>query len=204
MDLSKLPRLSETDKHTPPPQAADPTTSQVPSQPTIEYRTPAIAPESFGAQVWLNVFLGIVFMMLGRTFASFLLAKLTGQTFHTYVNWTEGSKAGQEVAYFELEGYTAYTDAAIFLFGVSCVLEGAVTAFVRRNTPKSRALLATALLLNVGMTLFNMVVAGMLFQAGTTPLLSLMVIAFGGYSAITQWQTLRSMLASARVYSTSA
>ena len=39
---------------------------------------------------------------------------------HTNVNWLSGPKAGQEVAYRELEGFVFYNESAMFLFGLRC------------------------------------------------------------------------------------
>src|SRR5690349_10232233 len=108
MDLSKLPKLSETDKHAPPP----PPPEAARSAETLPYDPPYNAPPTgfdLGAQVWLSAILGIVFMLMGRSFASFLIAKVTGQPYHTNATWTAGPNAGQEVAYYELQGYTAHT-----------------------------------------------------------------------------------------------
>lgn len=194
MDLSKLPRLSETDKNAPPPQPE----TQLPPQPQpgqfVQYYAPPPEP-GLPAQVWLSAILGIVFMMMGWTFARFMMAKLSGQPFNTGVNWVAGPKAGQPVEYFELQGYTAYTDTAIFLFGLAMVLEAVVLVVARRNNATSRILLSFALALTVGMVIFNVIVAGMLFQAGITPLSSILAIAFGGWMAMFEWQLMKQMLA---------
>src|SRR6266536_2038269 len=63
MDMSKLPRLSNTrDAHPPPPADALPP----PVVQTVSYAQPE---SSVGAEVWLSGILGIVFMLLGKTFA---------------------------------------------------------------------------------------------------------------------------------------
>lgn len=195
MDLSKLPRLSETDKHSPPPPP--PQTSDQPA-PVLQYQS--VAPSSdIGGQVWLSAILGIVFMFMGWNFARFLGAKLTGQPFHTGVAWQVGDKAGQEVDYFDLEGYTAYTDTAVFLFGLSMVLEAISLVKAQRNTPGSRAFVAFSLAVTVATTLFNVVVALMFMSKGTPPIISLLVIAFGGYMAMSEWQVLKRMQMAAPV-----
>jgi hypothetical protein len=188
MDLSKLPRLSETDKHAPPPQPPEE------SRPAPDaYQPVQVQSEGVAAQVWLSGILGLVFMLMGRNFARYLIAKLTGQEFHTGVNWTAGPKTGQEVAYFELAGYTAYTDTGIFLFGLAMVLEAVVLAFVRRSTPATRALVTIALVITAGMTLFNLVLVVMLMSTNTLPIISLLVVAFGGFLTHWQWQMFQQL-----------
>jgi hypothetical protein len=207
MDLSKLPRLSETDKHTPPPappgqdQQLPPTLNPqpVPQQVYRNYDPGADGGigMGMGAQIWLSAILGIVFMLMGWNFARFVIAKATGQPFNTNATWTSGPKAGQPVEYFELAGYTAYTDTAIFLFGLACVLEAIALAFAARNTGTSRMIVTTALALTVGMVIFNLIVAFLLFSSGIMPLASILAIAFGGWMAMFEYQLLRQMLATA-------
>jgi len=192
MDLSKLPRLSETDKHTPASNtvANQGSPNTFPQEP--EY-TASVAARS-GPESWLSAVLGIVFMMMGWTFAKFLFAKITNQPFHTGVEWQTGPNAGQEVAFFDLVGYTAHTQAAIFLFGLAMLLETVVFVLVHRNTAVARALVGLCLLLTGSLTIYNLILTGVLFQAGITPILSILVVAFGGYMAMTQWQVLKQML----------
>jgi hypothetical protein len=193
MDLSKLPKLSETDKHAPPPPPPEP---QFRAEP-LPYSPPSTGLD-LGAQIWLSGILGIVFMLMGRSFASYLIATLTGQTYHTGVDWVAGPNVGQEVGYYELQGYTGQTDTAVFLFGFCMVLEAIALIFVRRNTPTARTILTVALVVTVGMTLYNLGLALFLVGKNALPLLSILAVAFGGYTAMTEWQTLQHMKANAR------
>lgn len=198
MDLSKLPRLSETDKHAPPPPAegSTPPEAAAPTyaQPRLEY---AVAPQDITGQVWLSVVLGIVFMFMGGSFARFAIAKLTGQTYVTGYNWTAGPKTGQPVGYYELQGYVGYTDTAVFLFGLAMVLEAGMLVISRQNTPASRAFVALAMGISAVMTIFNIILCGLLFQAGFTPFTSLLAAGFGSYMTYTEWQIFRHMRATA-------
>lgn len=194
MDLSKLPRLSESDKHAPAtPASGQPMQFEQPARPVLDY---GAAPGSgLSGQVWLSAILGLVFMMMGWTFARYMIATMSGKPFDTNVTWTAGPKAGQPVEYFELQGYTALSDAAIFFFGFATLLEAAVLAFARTNTALTRALVAFALLITVGMVALNVVVAGLLFNYGVMPLPSVLAVAFGGWMAMFEWNWLRQMLA---------
>src|SRR5215210_5274558 len=118
MDLSKLPKMSQT----PPPPDSQPTPQGKP-QPN-DYRDQIAHVEAgVGGMVWVSVILGAICIWLGRRFSSYLAAKVSGREFHTQTNWISGPKTGQEVAYWELVGSQAWTDASIFLFGLALILE---------------------------------------------------------------------------------
>jgi hypothetical protein len=200
MDLSKLPRLSQTDQQTPAPESI-PAARQVPHeqpQPIPYAPVTPVTGGGIGAQVWLSGIIGLLLIMFGWNFARFCSAKLTGQTFHTGVNWTAGPKEGGEVDYFELQGYTAYTEAGIFLFGLALVLEAFLLATVKRNTPASRAIVGFTLLITVLATALNLIVCGLMFKIGLLPIMSGLAVAYGGYMAMYEWQLLKDLLASAR------
>jgi hypothetical protein len=190
MDLSKLPRLSETDRHAPAPEP--------PPEPARVLDYGHASAEPMGAQIWLSAILGVVFLMMGWNFARFLGAKMMGRAFDTGVTWTTGAKSGQPVDYFDLQGYTAYTDASLFLFGLALVMEAAVMAFARRNTRGARALVTLSFVLIAGMTLFNIIVAGMLLQSGVMPIFSVLAVAFGGFMSMSAWQQLTQMRLASR------
>src|SRR6187551_1738010 len=119
MDMSKLPRLSNTQQNQPPPSsdaAEGPALDQpIPSRPEPPYsEQPMTQGMLMGAEVWLTGVLGLVFMLLGRNFGVYLISKLTGRVYHTGVNWTAGPLANTEVAYPDLEGFVMWTDASLF------------------------------------------------------------------------------------------
>jgi hypothetical protein len=158
----------------------------------------AVEEPGISGQVWLSAALGVIFMLMGGNFARFAIAKLTGQTFHTNATWTSGAKAGQEVDYFELQGYTAYTDTAVFLFGLAMVAEAVMLVAVHRNSRGARAFTGVALALSAIMTVFNVIVAGLVWQTGMLPLISLLAAAFGAYMTATQWKMFAQMRFAAR------
>src|ERR1041385_5647802 len=98
MDMSKLPRLSNTQE-----QSQTVTPSNDPrmedQQQSPPQRPLPFAPQKIGggAEVWLSAIIGFVFVLLGKNFAIYLLTKMTGQSYHTNVNWTSGPLEGQEV-----------------------------------------------------------------------------------------------------------
>jgi hypothetical protein len=190
MDLSKLPKLSNTQGQEAAPTAA-PETAQAPPAPPIEYRRPSLNDPELGADIWVNAIIGLLLIGMGFTFAKFLIAKMTGQSFHTGVNWTSGPNAGSEVAYFDLEGFTALTQMGMFLFGVVLLLESAAkAAIVLIPGTVSRALLMLALVLTLATTALNIFVCIKLLGTGTLPLLSGLAVAFGGWILAGEWRML--------------
>ena len=177
MDLSKLPKLSNTPA--PPPQTPPPAQPPGNAAPI----TPGI-----GAEIWISAIVGIVLMLLGRSFAAWAYTTLTGGTYQTGFNWQIGPKAGQPVGYWELLSGIAWTESGIFLLGVALVLEAIVllTATSSRRAPAG--LIGVALILTVAATVYNGVVAGVLFSMGILPLLSILAFGFGGYIAAYEYR----------------
>jgi hypothetical protein len=197
MDVSKLPRLSNSSEQRPAPTegaASDPV--DVPAAPrpvpVDPYGRDGVRP-GVGAEVWLSAILGVVFLAIGWNFARYLTATLGGGTFHTGVNWTVGPKAGTEVGYFELQGGTAYTDSGIFLFGLAMVFE-AVALLAGKSPTKPRAwLVAIGLVVALAATLYNVAVCVIVFGRGIFPLVSVLCVAFGGYISMYEWRLLQAL-----------
>jgi hypothetical protein len=191
MDLSKLPKLSNTQESPAAPGEPAPQTPVAPT-PVVEYR-PNVPQQGIAGDVWFNAVIGLVLIGLGFTFARFLAAKIAGQPFHTGVNWTSGPHEGSEVAYFDLEGFTAWTDAGVFLFGLVVLMEAASKAAITIKPGRfSRGLLALAFVLTIGATLLNLFVCFKMLGAGIMPLLSGLAVAFGGWILVDEWRVLRT------------
>lgn len=221
MDLSKLPKLSQTpappgqtsapadvgDDGTPPPAVAtSPYTvwcreCHVPNLPGSRFcagcggkmkaDTDSPLGVAMGAEVWISAALGVLFMLLGRSFGGWLLAKATGETYETGYIWPDSSPlAGQPVAYWDLDGFVALTESAIFLFGFAMLLEAVALAVVYSRFRAKRPVLVLALLIAAAATIYNLVVSITLFQAGIMPLYSLFAVAFGGYMLACEWRLL--------------
>ena len=222
MDISKLPRLSQTsqpaDAGTPagpsgtPPAATTPVAGSslwcarcnAPNPAGTRHcgncgaeLRPAGAPNAFtpvdvqpgiGAEVWVSAIVGIILMLVGMNFAKWAITTMAGGTYHTTVNWTAGPKAGQEVAYWELDGFAALQDCGLFLFGLAMVLEAIVLVVVHSQVRAKRPLLAVALLITLTATILNLLVSAKLLSAGVLPLMSLLAVAFGGYIIAYEWR----------------
>ena len=212
MDMSKLPRLSQTNKDdapTPVPGGTSPPPTPDPNRNVPDYeprdrdaydrRAAGYDPGfSIGAEVWISVLLGIVYMFIGLNFARYMAANLTGGTYHTNVNWTAGEKAGQEVAYYDLQGGTAHTDSAMFLFGLALLLEAIAMLIAHTGAPGKKLFVGFALFVTLLATAYNLFVIVKLFGMGITPLMSVIAVAIGGYMATYQWRLFKQVSAPSR------
>lgn len=179
MDYSKLPKLSSTPP--PPPPAAPPPPGNA---------APITA--GIGAEVWISAIVGIVLMLLGRSFGAWAITTLTGGTYETGVNWISGPLAGQPVGYWELAGGTAWTDSGIFLLGLALILEAIALLAAATGTRMRIGLIRFALVLTLAATLYNGVVVGILFSMNILPLLSILAFGFGGYIAAYEYRLLKA------------
>jgi hypothetical protein len=193
MDVSKLPKLSDTKSQT--PSAETPGEPVAESRPApVDYASNPRYQPGLGADIWISLCIGILLCYLGGTFGRFAMAKISHQPFHTGVNWTSGPKDGTEVDYFDLEGFTAWSDMGVFLFGLILLFDaGAKAVLVLRPGKPARAALMIAIALTVLGILLNMVACAKLFSVGITPLLSGFAVAFGGWILFDHWGTLKMM-----------
>ena len=191
MDLSKLPRLSQSKGQV--PGEASPAAEKLPeaqpaaSQPVAYNTEPPVGPGEVG-NIWLSLIIGLVVMLMGLNFAKWAMATLLGQTYDTGYLWPDG----RPVAYWELQGHTAVSDSALFLFGLACVLEAAAMAAAHARPRLRTATVSVALLTTLLATAYNAVACVVLFRDNVTPLLSLLAVGFGGYMAFAEWGMLRS------------
>jgi hypothetical protein len=228
MDLSKLPRLSQTttppneagpDVPVPPeagfavgptsaaaPNASSPTSSAIwctrchaPNAVSSTYCNncgEAIRSNSgahhidpgVGAEVWVAAIVGIVVMLMGLNFARWSIATLTGNPYHTNSTWQIGERAGEEVKYWDLQGYAAFQDMSLFLFGLAMMLEAIVLTIVHSRIKAKRPLLAFAIILTLAATIMNLVLSAKLFSIQVTPIMSLLCVGFGGYIVAYEWR----------------
>jgi hypothetical protein len=190
MDISKLPKLSDTQSQPPPPDALQGDRAPVASDPlpVLMYRQPGL-----GVDIWISVIVGILLLMMGRDFGRYAVAKITHQPFHTGVLWEDDTpKAGQEKDYFDLTGYTALSDMGIFLFGAMLLFEAAAktVAVLLKTGPLAILSLSLALLLTLVATIINLYACIKLFDFGITPIISGLAVAFGGWILYDEWQTI--------------
>ncbi len=213
MDISKLPRLSQT------PSAPAGGGGQAPSpgdpdafcthcggrlDPQVRFcphcgapagrgaaaigtRDGAVADSAAAADLWIALVLGIIFMFLGGNFAKYLLVISSGQPHHTGVNWIAGERAGQEVGYWQLQGSTAFSESALFLFGAALILAAAMNVISRLvGRAASVASMAGSAVLILAVA-YNFFVVIRLLREGISPLMSILAVGLGGYLLLMRW-----------------
>src|SRR5206468_7193644 len=100
-----------------------------------------------GAEVWISVIIGLIFILIGWNFAKYASCVITGRTYHTTVTWGPGPNEGAEVPYPQLYGNVIWNDSAMFLFGLALLAEAAVLVAVSMNTRFQRPLIVLGFLL---------------------------------------------------------
>jgi len=188
MDMSKLPRLSNTPS--PPPDVGE--EPAIATTGTSRILDPSSESMLMKMEVWLCIVLGIIFMLLGRDFGIYCLSILFHHPYHTGVNWLEGPLAGQEVAYPDLSGFVIWTDASLFLFGLATFFEGIVLFASDSAARLRRPLLHLAFAITVLAVTFNLLACAKLMTNGVIPIFSLLATAFGIYIAMFEWALLKN------------
>jgi hypothetical protein len=192
VDLSKLPRLSSSEKPPAPPS------TQQPSQPAGEPKNVAAFPppitnnyrQGIGPEVWIGVAVGLLLIAISRHFPAYVFDRLTGRPYHTGITFVSD---GTEVPYPQVEGFAMLSDAAVFSFGVAMVAEALLLLLaVMASGIVMRAAMILAICLTLAATLFNLFVSIKLLQADVMPQLSGLAVLFGGYMVFEQFRTLRS------------
>ena len=195
MDISKLPRLSKTEGQAPgtgEQPAAETPSPDVPPVPTtrlIVYQEPG-----FGLEMWITLILALLFLALGRQFASYAIATAGHQTYHTGVTWQEGANAGQEVPYPQLDasfGLPYWSDSGLLFFGLALLVSAASLVVATLHLRGRKLFGWIALVVVVASVLYNLFVSVKLVAANITPLLSLVCVGLGGYEAYLQYRAIR-------------
>ena len=199
MDLSKLPRMSntpaESDKR--PADAADPAGVPLDAVPAAPGRESAGAvyeqhgvrrvpvEVGVGAEAWVSGLVGLVFLYFGQRFGGWLLATLTGRAYNTGYVWPPSDpRAGQVVPYWSIDPhiFSPLSDCALFVFGLALLLEAAVLLQVGRGGGGQRAVVAAAIGVTGLATLLNLATIVYFMQQGFgLALMSVLAVAFGGY-----------------------
>jgi hypothetical protein len=186
MDLSKLPKFSHTPS--PPPESVAPASGEPCSSSVgAPLERPGIG---VGGEIWISLVIGVLLLLIGRSFGGYLWSTLTGQTHHTGIIWSSGPQAGEEVAYFDVVGMSGLSDSAIFLFGLAMVFEAVSLAVAFSRLRGKTLALGLALTVAFLATAYNLFVAVRLLGVNIIPILSGLAVAFGGYMVVYQWKLL--------------
>ena len=193
MDLSKLPHQSP-DKNL---EDAAPIKSRPPLIEPISYGVVPARSIPLAAEAWFSIIVGVICLLLGRTFLHCLATRIIGGPFHTGVDWTVGPLEGQEVSYGDLQGFTMLSDAALVAFGIALLIDGALLIFASRQrnlrSAVSRFVMPIAIAVCAAATIFNGYVASKMLGENIMPLLHLLAVAFGGYLTIQHFAQFRRL-----------
>jgi hypothetical protein len=210
MDLSKLPKLSQTPA--PPPDLATGVNEAPPPPPAIAAAMSSrpewcrkchapnapnsrfcascgaglggptgAAPVEVGAEAWISVAVGAILLLLQPRLLKFISHKLFGTFFAPYQ-----MEDGTEVPYTAQLDF--WSDLAITAFALVLIAEGIVVVFSRRP-----AVVLAAFLLTVAATLGNLLYLLLTFSTYGLALYSALAVAFGVYIALYQWRLYQSL-----------
>ena len=192
MDLSKLPRMSNTSTPQPGPGDAPPPTDSPPPQPPAMVTTvPVAAPPSAtstqgtGAEAWISIALGLILLFI-QPFPKYAWSVVTRHAFDTGLI---DSTTGEPLAYRSLPQY--WSDLSVSVFGLVLLLDGVVIGLTRRP-----AVVAAALCLTLIGTLMNLAYVVLTYRDSGLAILSAVAVAVGGYIALSQWRLLAMIRAS--------
>jgi hypothetical protein len=184
MDLSKLPRMSQTPP--PPPEAAPeppPAGAGAAGAPQSAYRQEAgyaAEPAPSFAEAWISIAIGLI--LLFATSALRLIQYLMSPSTFT---WTFNDEKGAPIKY--TQTVFIWGDAAMLLFALVLILEG-LLLFTRK--PGLIALAFGLTVITVALNLFFLMM--MMSRGYGFQLASAIAVAFGVYIAIFQWNLLQS------------
>ena len=178
MDMSKLPRLSETQRQQEARAAAvaaTPATHAAPP-PGVDY-APASPMENTGPGAWFSIAIGVIVLLLNLRFWQYFL-------FRSQFTWTFSDATGNPLEYPQTVFF--WGDLAMVSYGIVLIVDGLVLAFVRQPAAIMAAFALTmiATLLNLG---YLVVMMGMGFGL---QLMSALAVAFGVYIAMSQWRAM--------------
>jgi hypothetical protein len=182
MDLSKLPKLSNT----------QPAADRSPDGPDASASVPPAirpAPPQFafgGAEAWISIAVGVILLLMSPR----LLQYVSSQLFGTQFTWTFSDHTGQPISY--TQSVYLWGDLALTLFALVLIVEGILLAWVRRP-----AVVLAAMVLTILVTLFNLIYLVMMLPNYGLQIMSAFAVAFGVYIALHQWRMAQTLRAAA-------
>ena len=185
MDLSKLPKMSDTRRaeadrqgQAPPPSSSAPLpAADAASPPPYAGRVVAV---DAGGSGWISLIIGLVMMLFWPRLWKWVSHVLFGTNFAPYVD-----AAGNVVLYTQTLDF--WSDLAIGLFSVALLVEGVVLLWAAG----SRTAVWISLVIIGAATLFNLGYVAITMSRGyAMPFVSLLAVIFGVFMCVQQWQLL--------------
>jgi hypothetical protein len=192
MDMSKLPRLSQSPA--PPPDddtaAAESLVSHAPpatADPGVAPAPPPgypMNPASAAGEAWISIAIGAILLLMNPHIPQWLVSLISAYKppFLPITDLTTGAEVPYPRSIF------FFNDLCMFAFSLTLIIDGLIL-FTRR-----RALLAGALALTIAATLMNLFyVVKSSLDGSAFPLMSAVAVALGVYIALYQWKLLSVM-----------
>jgi hypothetical protein len=184
MDLSKLPKMSDTRRaeaerqgQSPAPPMPNPLAASGPTPAVPAGRVVAV---DAGGSGWISLIVGLLVMLFWPRLWTWISHKLFGTSFAPYQD-----AAGNLVPYTQTPDF--WSDLAIGLFAVALIVEGIVLLWAAT----SRLAVWASLVIIAGATLFNLgFVVSSLSRGYAIPIVSALAVVFGAFMCIQQWQLL--------------
>jgi hypothetical protein len=190
MDLSKLPKLSNTDKppeeENPPPESER---AQAVARMAMGYRLDEPLPGL--AEAWISIALGLILLFCFPNTISYLRAPSAFEQANPILDGDGNpilNKQGQPMHYWQSAPFWA--DLGITAFASVLVVEGILLAF----TKKSRLILL-AFGLTVAAGMLNLFVVIHTYNIILFPTFCALAVAVSGYMAMTQWRLIQMLRA---------
>lgn len=180
MDLSKLPKLSETPPP-PPPFNAEPADPSRARTPTPIRDDPRSQESISSAEVWISIAIGLILLFYYPTMMRYISSRLFNTEFPPFE--LDGTVIPYPKVYPQF-----WSDLCITAFAFVLILEGVALAMLRKWW-----IVLLAFGMTVLTTLLNLGFVFATFASHGPPMISLLAIAFSGYIAIYQWRLLRSL-----------
>ena len=181
MDMSKLPRLSQS----PAPPPGD--VSEAPAgdaDPGVAPAPPAgypLEPASPAGDAWLSIAIGAILLLMNPHIAQWLVSLISGYK-PPFLPITD-SATNAEIPY--PKSVFFFSDLCMFAFSLTLILDGLIL-FARRRAPLMAALALTAVA--TAMNLFYVVKSSL--DGSGLPLMSAVAVVIGVYIALYQWRLL--------------
>jgi hypothetical protein len=188
MDMSKLPRMSQSPA---PPPPDDPSTSATQS---FNQRVEIEPTSSSMGEIWISIALGAILLFLVPTTLQYACSKMFGTTFAPFADPTLPAPAkcdfimytdGTKVFYRDMPNF--WSDLVVTLFAVVLIIDGLLLMVSRK-----RPLLLIGFGITILATAANLIYLLATYSKFGLPLMSALAVIFGVYIAIQQWQRLGS------------
>ena len=170
MDLSKLPKLSQTPK----PPEENPTE---PNEPTARTSgDPRAARMMAGPEAWIGLAIGLILLLMQQRFLSFIFRR-------DMLPFLD--EKGQPIAYAQTVFFI--NDLGLAVFGMALMLDGVLLLAAKRWA------VAVGLIVTLAACVLNLYTVVRLYSGYGLQVLPALAVAFGVYTAMFQWKVYVSL-----------